>query len=63
MYTVDTLIGTGELPVKIAGDSGNGIVDDFPVLGPGESVTLHGYTITVTADSGSTHTVSITRND
>ncbi len=62
VYTVDTLIGSGDLPVKIAGDSGNGQVDEFPVLGPGESVTLHGYTITVTADDGDAHTVSITRN-
>lgn len=62
VYTVDTLIDTGELPVKVAGDSGNGVVDDFPVFGVGESVTLHGYTITVTADDGDTHTVAITRN-
>jgi M6 family metalloprotease-like protein len=62
VYTVDSFIGSGDLPVKVAGDSGNSEVDDFPVLGAGESVTLHGYTITVTADNGSTHTVSITRN-
>ena len=46
----------------VAGDSGDSEVDDFPVIGVGESVTLHGYTITVTADNGDTHTVSITRN-
>ncbi len=63
VYTVDSFIGSGELPVKVAGDRGNSEVDDFPVLGPGESVTLHGYTITVTADNGSTHTVAITRNN
>ncbi len=63
VYTVDSFIGTGELPVKVAGDSGNSEVDDFPVIGLGESVTLHGYTITVTADNGSTHTVSITRSN
>lgn len=62
VYTVDSFIGSGELPLRVAGDSGNSEVDDFPVLGPGESVTLHGYTITVTADDGDTHTVSITRN-
>ncbi len=61
VYTVDVFIGSGDLPVKVAGDSGNGRVDDFPVLGPGESVTLRGYTITVTADDGDTHTVSINR--
>ncbi len=63
VYTVDTFLGSGDLPVKVAGNSGNSEVDDFPVIGLGESVTLHGYTITVTADDGSTHTVSITRND
>ena len=61
VYAVDTFIASGGLPVKIAGDSGDGRVGDFPVLRVGESVTLHGYTITVTADDGDTHTVSITR--
>ena len=63
VYTVDTFFGTGDLPVKVAGDSGDSEVDDFPVLGLGESVTVRGYTVTVTADDGDTHTVSITRND
>ncbi len=63
VYTVDTLLGSGQLPIKVAGDSGNGQVDDFPVLELDESVTLHGYTITVTADDGSTHTVAITRSN
>ena len=62
VYTVDTLIGSGQLPVKIAGDVGNGQVDDFPVLQEGESVTLRGYTITVTADDGDTHTVRVERD-
>ena len=61
VYTVDSLTQTGELPLKVAGDSGNGMVDDFPVLQSGESVTIHGYTITVTADDGDTHTVNIAR--
>ena len=63
VYTVDTFLGLGELAVRVAGDSGNSQVDDFPVLGPGGSVTVRGYTITVTADDGDTHTVSITRNN
>ena len=61
VYTVDALVQTGELPLKVAGDSGNGQVDDFPVLQAGESVTVRGYTITVTADDGDTHTVTITK--
>ena len=59
VYTVDTFIQSGELPVKVAGDSGDSRVSDFPVLGVGDSVTLRGYTITVTADDGATHTVTI----
>ncbi|WP_420437258.1 cell wall-binding repeat-containing protein [Candidatus Poriferisodalis sp.] len=62
VYTVDSWLGAGALPLKVAGDSGNGQVDDFPVLEAGESVTLRGYTITVVADDGDTHTVTITRN-
>lgn len=61
VYTVDSFVESGKLPVKFAGDSGNGQVNDFPVLELGESVTLRGYTITVTADDGDTHTVSMTR--
>ncbi|WP_419921737.1 hypothetical protein [Candidatus Poriferisodalis sp.] len=39
-----------------------GRVDGFPVLTVGESVTLRGYTITVTGDGGGAHTVNITRD-
>ena len=63
VYTVDALTQTGELPLKVAGDTGNGQVDDYPVLQAGESVTVGGYTITVTADNGNTHTVSITKGN
>ena len=63
VYTVDSSLGSGDLPLKVAGDSGNGQVDDFPVLEAGDSLTVRGYTITVTRDGGDTHTVTITRND
>ncbi len=62
VYTVDSWLRSGQLPLKVAGDGGNGQVAEFPVLEVGESVTLRGYTITVTADDGDTHTVVITRN-
>ena len=62
VYTVDSWLGTGALPLRVAGDTGNGQVDDFPVLEAGDSVTVRGYTITVVADDGEAHTVSITRN-
>lgn len=61
VYTVDSFVGSGQLPIKFAGDSGNGQIDDFPTLGVGDSVTLRGYTITVTAGDSDTHSISITR--
>lgn len=42
-----------------AGDDGTSRVDDFPVLTRGESVNVRGYTVTVIADNGDTHTVRI----
>ena len=35
----------------------------FPVLDVGESVMVRGYTITVIADDGDTHTVTISKTD
>ena len=63
VYTVDASLRSGELPLKVAGDTGNGLVDDYPVLTVGQSVTVRGYTITVIADDGDTHTVTITKAD
>ena len=60
VYAVDMLAPSGHPPMKIAGDSGNGQVDGYPVLKVGESVTVRGYTITLDADSGNAHTVTIT---
>ena len=62
VYTVDASIGSGELPMAVAGDSGDGLVDDYPILTAGQQVTVHGYTITVDSDDGHTHTVTITKN-
>lgn len=59
VYTVDSRIDNGQLPIKVAGDTGNGQVDGFPTLQAGESVAVAGYTITVTADDGNTHSVQI----
>ena len=60
VYTVDAALGGGQLPIKVAGDSGNGQFDTYPVLSVGQSVTVRGYTITVVSDNGTTHTVTIT---
>lgn len=62
MYTVDALVGSGNLPMTVAGDSGDDQVDGFPVLRRGESVTLRGYTVAVIGDNDDTHTVTITKD-
>ena len=61
VYTVDTTLDLGQLPVRIAGETDIAQHADFPVLGVGESITVRGYEITVTADDGDTHTVSISK--
>ena len=61
VYTVDATLETGELPLKVAGDSGDGLVDNYPILTGGQSVTTHGYTITVVSTRPHT-TITITKN-
>ncbi|MCE2527106.1 MAG: PD40 domain-containing protein [Actinomycetia bacterium] len=63
VYTVDTLTGNGQLPIKIAGEIGTVQYDSFPVLKVGESITLRGYTITITNDTHPTYTINITKTD
>ena len=59
IYTVDASRLTGGLPVRLAGDSGNGQVDAYPILVRGERAFVAGYTIGVVSDDGDTHTVQI----
>ena len=40
VYTVNATLGTGDLPVKVAGDTGNGLIDHYPILTVGQSVTI-----------------------
>ena len=61
VYTVTPSLGAGDLPIKIVGDSGDGLLDEFPLLQVGDAVRVGGYTVSVTADSGQSHSVSITR--
>ena len=61
VYTVDASFGSGNIPITLPGQTGNGAVDDYPILKLGDSVTVSGYTITVVADDGDTHTVTITK--
>ena len=62
VYTVNAQLGSGDLPLRVAGDTGNGQVDDYPILAVGESVTVRGHTITVVSDDGDTHTVRVVRS-
>ena len=59
VYTVDASVESGDLPMRVAGDRGNGRVGDYPILTRGDRVVVRGYTITVEADDGDTHTVAI----
>ena len=59
IYTVDASRLTGQLPVRLAGDSGNGQVDAYPILTRGERAFVAGYTIGVVAADGNTHIVQI----
>ena len=59
VYTVDSHRSTGELPTRIAGDTGNAEFREFPVLAFGDSVTVRGYTIAVIGATGDTYTVVI----
>ncbi len=59
VYTVDSSLGSGQLPLVIAGDAGNGQVDDYPILTRGDQVVVRGYTVTFVSDRGGAYTVAI----
>ena len=61
VYTVDAAISSGLLAIRVVGDTGNAHLDAYSILTLGQSVTVRGYTITVVADEGDTHTVTSTR--
>ena len=61
VYTVDASRTTGSLPLRLIGDTGNGQIDDYPILTVGQSATLRGYTITLESATANTHTVTITK--
>ncbi|WP_419916788.1 cell wall-binding repeat-containing protein [Candidatus Poriferisodalis sp.] len=58
-YTVNTSLGSGQSPISFAGTSDSVWLAEDPILALGESIEVQGYEITVTADSGNTHTVQI----
>ena len=62
VYIVDASRLTGDLPLWLAGDSGNGQVDAYPILVRGERASVAGYTIGVVSNAGNTHIVQITKD-
>ena len=62
VYTVDAARTSGTLPLRVAGDSGNGQIEDYPILTENQSVSIGEYTITVQSATADTHTVSITKS-
>ena len=61
VYTVNASLETGQLPIKVAGDPGNGHLENNPILTEGQSVTIWGYTITVHTSTYYTDTITITK--
>ena len=59
VYTVDASLGSGQLPLVIAGDTGNGQVDDYPILTRGDQVVVRGYRVTFVSDRGGAYIVAI----
>ncbi len=62
VYTVDSTRGSGELPLTVAGDTGNGRLDRPPLLDEGQSVSVRGYTITVASATPTARTITITKS-
>ena len=63
VYTVDPTLRGGRRPIKFVTDNGFGYLDRYPFLTVGESVSVAGYTITVVADDGDAHAVSIAKSN
>ena len=66
VYTVNASIAIGQLPIRVAGkmthpqaEDRPQLIDDYPLLGQGQSVTVRGYTITVDTATYNTDTILI----
>ena len=59
VYTVDASLDSGELPLVVAGDAGNGQVDDYPILTRGDQVVVRGYSVTLVSDRRGVYIVAI----
>ncbi|WP_420626944.1 cell wall-binding repeat-containing protein [Candidatus Poriferisodalis sp.] len=49
--------------IQLATDNGYGYLRQNPLLAVGDSITIHDHAITVTADNGDTHSITITTNN
>ena len=63
VYSVNSSHGSGQRPIRGAGQTERDFVGESPFLKEGESITVRGYRITLISDDGATHTVSITQTD
>lgn len=63
VYTVNASLETGQLPLRVAGDPGNGHLERNPILTEGESITVGDYTITVSSATDHSDTVTITKTN
>ena len=61
VYTVNAALASGQLQMRIAGETGNGEVAAYPLLTQGQSITISGYTITVHTSTYYTDTITITK--
>ena len=61
VYTVDTQVPSLHLPIRVAGDNGDGIVDRWPIYTEGETVTVRGYDISVVFSTPDGDTVRVRR--
>lgn len=60
VYVVDPT--ASRVPIRLLGDDGFNTLERYPFLAVGDSATVAGYTVTVTADDGDTHTVTIIKS-
>ena len=61
VYTVNTKVASLQIPIRVAGDNGDGIVDRWPIYTEGETVTVRGYEISVVSSTPDGDTARIRR--